>query len=273
MDEYKEQFFSDLEGAPRAAAKRLTRAIERELVEATINAPDWYFNYFIAVCTDSDYVLIRDTLYSARMARDLLWEDERSIDLEEFVTISQTYDFALCLFTPYWQLTYRRSLVDLFSTMDATANFPTVRRHLLGYYSLLQSTNLTNSVLSSLPLPPMLSPSHPTPLPSRLLTLSVLIRDTLVALTRLPFFVIPLLLHTPVYVMGRIGARLVEHEEETQAQNKAVFGLLSCMMIYPATFWALWAMLWYTGTGALVAAFTVWAFAYYHNRLINGTYI
>ncbi|KAG2122825.1 hypothetical protein BD769DRAFT_957506 [Suillus cothurnatus] len=72
MDEYKEQFFSDLEGAPRAAAKRLTRAIERELVEATINAPDW------------------DTLYSARMARDLLWEDERSIDLEEFVTISQT---------------------------------------------------------------------------------------------------------------------------------------------------------------------------------------
>ncbi|KAG1739316.1 hypothetical protein EDB19DRAFT_1895530 [Suillus lakei] len=234
MDEYKEQFFSDLEGAPRAAAKRLTRAIERELVEATINAPDW------------------DTLYTARMARDLLWEDERSIDLEEFVTISQT-------------------LVDLFSTTDAAANFLTVRRHLLGYYSLLQSTNLTNSVLSSLPLPPTLSPSHPTPLPSRLLTLSVLIRDTLAALTRLPFFLFPLLLHTPVYVMGRIGARLVEHEEETQAQNKAVFGLLSCMMIYPATFWALWAMLWYTGTGALVAAFTVWAFAYYHNRLINGT--
>ncbi|KAG1829658.1 hypothetical protein EV424DRAFT_1526312 [Suillus variegatus] len=237
MDEYKEQFFSDLEGAPRAAAKRLTGAIERELVEATINAPDW------------------DTLYSARMARDLLWEDERSIDLEEFVTISQT-------------------LVDLFSYNGRLLpNFSTVRRHLLGYYSLLQSTNLTNSVLSSLPLPPMLSPSHPTPLPSRLLTLSVLIRDTLVALTRLPFFLIPLLLHTPVYVMGRIGARLVEHEEETQAQNKAVFGLLSCMMIYPATFWALWAMLWYTGFGALVAAFTVWAFAYYHNRLINDIYM
>lgn len=73
--------------------------------------------------------------------------------------------------------------------------------------------------------------------------------------------------------MGRIGAGLVEHEEETQAQNKAVFGLLSCMMIYPATFWALWAMLWYTGTGALVAAFTVWAFAYYHNSLINDIYM
>jgi len=44
MDEYQEQFLSGLEGAPRAAAKRLTRAIERELVEATINAPDWYFD-------------------------------------------------------------------------------------------------------------------------------------------------------------------------------------------------------------------------------------
>ncbi|OAX39732.1 hypothetical protein K503DRAFT_738887 [Rhizopogon vinicolor AM-OR11-026] len=235
-DEYKEQFFSGLEGAPRAAVKRLTRAIERELVEATINAPDW------------------NTLYSARMARDLLWEDERSIDLDEFITISQT-------------------LVDLFSTTDATPNFSTVRRHLLGYYSLLQSTNLTNSVLSSLPLPPTLSPSHPTPLPSRLLTLSILIRDTLAALIRLPFFLFPLLLHAPVYIMGRIGARLVEHEEETQAQNKAVFGLLSCMMIYPATFWVLWAMFWYTGTGALVAAFIVWAFAYYHTRLINDIYM
>jgi glycerol-3-phosphate O-acyltransferase / dihydroxyacetone phosphate acyltransferase len=41
MDEYTEQFFSDREGAPRAAVKRLTRAIEQQLVETTINAPDW----------------------------------------------------------------------------------------------------------------------------------------------------------------------------------------------------------------------------------------
>lgn len=41
MDEYKAQFLSDIEGMPRAAVKRLTRAIERQLVETTINAPDW----------------------------------------------------------------------------------------------------------------------------------------------------------------------------------------------------------------------------------------
>ena len=37
-----EQFLSQDEGAARAAVKRLTATIERELVEATVNAPDWY---------------------------------------------------------------------------------------------------------------------------------------------------------------------------------------------------------------------------------------
>lgn len=32
----------------------------------------------------------RDTLYAARMARDLLWEDYRAINLDEFVVVSQT---------------------------------------------------------------------------------------------------------------------------------------------------------------------------------------
>jgi glycerol-3-phosphate O-acyltransferase / dihydroxyacetone phosphate acyltransferase len=41
MEPFLEQFLSPTEGAARAAVKRLTAAIERELVEATINAPDW----------------------------------------------------------------------------------------------------------------------------------------------------------------------------------------------------------------------------------------
>lgn len=236
MDEYKAQFLSDIEGMPRAAVKRLTRAIERQLVETTINAPDW------------------ETLYVAQMARDLLWEKERSINLSDFVVISQT-------------------LVDLFSTKDVTPNYTSVRRHLLDYYSLLQSTHLTNSVLASLHLPATLSPTHPAPLPSRLFTLSILMHDTLAALIRLPLFFLPLLIHMPVYIVGRLAARLVEHEEETQAQNKVVVSLLLLMLIYPMIFWILWAVLSYSGTGALVAALTVWAFAYYHTRLVNDNYM
>lgn len=162
--------------------------------------------------------------------------------------------------------------MDLFSTTDATPNFSHVRRRLLEYYSLLQSTRLTNSVLSALPLPRTLDPNHPAPLPSRLLTLSILTRDSLACLIRLPFFFFPLMVHLPAYVMSRLGARLVEDEEETQAQNKIVFALLLLLMIYPAAFSFLWALFWYTPGGALIAAATVWLFAYYHVKIINGRY-
>ena len=51
MDEYIDQFLSDVEGAPRTAVKRLTATIERELLEATINAPDWYYSADLFTCT------------------------------------------------------------------------------------------------------------------------------------------------------------------------------------------------------------------------------
>ncbi|KZT63684.1 hypothetical protein DAEQUDRAFT_815496 [Daedalea quercina L-15889] len=235
MDPYLDQFLSSEEGAPRTAVKRLTAALEQQLVETTINAPDW------------------DTLYAARMARDLLWEDEKAISLDEFVPVSQT-------------------LVDLFCTPDLVPNLTAIKRHLLTYYSLLQSTNLTNSVLSSLPLPDTLDPHRPTPLPSRLFTLSLLVRDTLALLLGLPFFLGPLLLHVPAYIFARVGARLAEDEEETQAQNKVVFGLLLLLLIYPATFFFFWAFLWYTPLGALASGALVVLVASYHNKLVNDNY-
>lgn len=79
MDPYIEQFSSPTEGAPRIAVKRLTRAIESGLVGATVNGPDW------------------DTLYAARMARDIMWQGDKSINLDEFVVISQTFVLSLIL--------------------------------------------------------------------------------------------------------------------------------------------------------------------------------
>jgi len=235
MDPYKEQFFSSIDGEARAAVKRLTRTIENELVETSINAPDW------------------DTLYAARMARDLLWETERSIKLDDFVVVSQT-------------------LVDLFSNVEVTPDFKVVRQHLLRYYSLLQSSHLTNAVLHSLPLPRSLDPNTPATVPSRLYTLLLFIRDSAAALILLPFCFVPLIVHTPVYIMGRIGAKLVESEEETQAQNKLAFGLISLLLIYPALFFFLWGLFWYTNLGALLSAFMVYLFAVYHNKIIDGNY-
>jgi hypothetical protein len=69
--------------------------------------------------------------------------------------------------------------------------------------------------------------------------------------------------------MGRVGARLVESEEETQAQNKVAFGLLSLLLVYPATFFFLWALFWYSSFGAVLAAGIVYLFAVYHVRVID----
>ncbi|THH26613.1 hypothetical protein EUX98_g7574 [Antrodiella citrinella] len=164
-------------------------------------------------------------------------------------------------------------LVDLFCTPDLAPNVNNVKRNLLTYYSLLQSTQLTNSVLSSLPLPESLDPLRPIPLPSRLLTLSILVRDSLSSIVRLPLFILPLAIHAPAYVVGRLGAKLVEDEEETQAQNKAVFGIfVLAIAVYPMVFFFLWSCLRYTSTGALVAIGFLTLLAKYHNRLINDNY-
>jgi 1-acyl-sn-glycerol-3-phosphate acyltransferase len=72
VNSYLDQFQNSDEESRRAAVKLLTRAVQSQLVELTINAPDW------------------DTLYAARMARDLLWEDPESLDRDEYVNISQT---------------------------------------------------------------------------------------------------------------------------------------------------------------------------------------
>ncbi len=148
-----------------------------------------------------------------------------------------------------------------------------VRRRLLEYYSLLKSCKVTHATLTDLPLPRNLSPHIIVPLPSRLRTLVLLIRDTIAVLVRLPFFAFPLLVHMPAYAAAKWAGHLVEHEEETMAQNKIVFGLVLLLLIYPTVFYFLWALFLYTQIGALVAAGIVWLFAVYHVKLIDGAFV
>lgn len=69
--------------------------------------------------------------------------------------------------------------------------------------------------------------------------------------------------------MGRLGAKLAETEEETQAQNKVALGLISLLLIYPATFFFLWTTFWYTSVGAIVSAGIVYLFAVSHVSSID----
>ncbi|QRV79144.1 acyltransferase [Ceratobasidium sp. AG-Ba] len=234
--QFEADFLSTEDGAARTCAKALTKQIQSQMLSLTINAPDW------------------ETLYSAKMTRSLLWPRANSLQLTDFVPVSQV-------------------LVDLFSEPNSSPLFGSTRKALLTYHSLLESSKLSHEALADLPLPRTLDPAMEAPLPSRLSTLAILLKDTLTTAVRLPFFVLPLIIHLPAYGLARVLARMVEEEEETQAQMKMVAGILGlAMMAYPIMFLFLWAFLWLTPTGALVAAGFVWMLAIYHVSIIDDNY-
>ncbi|CCA73592.1 related to glycerol-3-phosphate-acyltransferase-Laccaria bicolor [Serendipita indica DSM 11827] len=234
LAEFKRQFLSTKEGDARAAVKALTHAIEQALVELTINAPNW------------------EVLYSARMARDLLFESWRGVPLHDFKDVGQT-------------------LVDLFATpWDADPSFVALKKALITYHSLLKSTHLTNGALSTLPLSKRRSTDS---VPSRMSTIGPLLRESVAVGIRLPLFLVPMLVHLPIYWVTRwVGEKSAE-DEEAVAQSKAVVGLILCLTIYSVWFWIISALFWATGLGFVIAALTVWAMASYHSKLIDDNYI
>ncbi|KAG8980776.1 hypothetical protein FRB90_007498, partial [Tulasnella sp. 427] len=221
--------------AAKHAVKKLTRKIEATMVGLTINANDW------------------ETLYAGRMARQLLWEDERTLNLDEFVSVSQI-------------------LIDLLTYPSNLKSYAGLKDALLKYSSLLKASKLTNDAIYTLPLPRTLDPNRPTPLPSRLSTLGFLLLSTLGCIGPLPFFTLPLLINAPVYMMSRYGANLAWDEEESQAQMKVVFGLLLTTVVYGLVFCAVWAFFWMSPIGAVLAGSAVWLLFNYYLRTIDEFY-
>ncbi|WVQ84664.1 hypothetical protein IAT38_006819 [Cryptococcus sp. DSM 104549] len=233
MDKYEAEFLSDEPGLNKQAVKRLTRDIEQEFRETTVNAPDW------------------DTALAAQMARELLWESEDDLRLGDYVQVSQT-------------------LVDLFTTPHPKID--SLKLLLATYQRLLTSSRLSNAALVGLKLPRQLHPSTVTSLPSRFSALGLLIKDSLGCALRLPFFIVPMLLHLPMYFVGVYGASLVEDELETQAQMKVTFGLILSFLTYPVLFFSLWGLIKHWAVGAAVAAIAVWGLGRYHSALIDENY-
>ena len=165
------------------------------------------------------------------------------------------------------------SLVDLFTSHSTHELYLELKRTLITYHSLLKTSHLTNETLALLPLPRNLDPRRPTPFPSRITTFLVLIRDTISALLRLPLFLIPLLVHFPMYAISRWVGKQSEVEEETMAQNKVVVGLLGALVAYGTMFWFIWALLGGWWVNGVVAAVTVYVFGIYHVRLIDDNYL
>ncbi|WVN90869.1 uncharacterized protein L203_106112 [Cryptococcus depauperatus CBS 7841] len=233
MEQFEGQFLSDEPGANKLAVKELTKTISMEFRKMTVNAPDW------------------DTVFAAKMARELLWPIEDDLSLANFVQVSQT-------------------LVDIFCTPNE--KIVNLKKLLATYHRLLQSSRLSNAALVDLKLPRPLNPNSEASLTYRFSTLALFIKDSIACLIRLPFFIAPMLLYLPIYIVGVLGSRLVEDELETQAQMKIVFGLLLSFLIYPILFFTLWAVFRTWVVGAIMAASAVWLLGRYHSALIDENY-
>lgn len=162
--------------------------------------------------------------------------------------------------------------MDLFTDPAPTESITRTKSALVEYNKLLITSKMTNDLLSDLPLPHALDPSKPIPLPNRFSTLFLLIRDTLSILIRTPFFILPMIIHLPMYYVAKLGENMMADELETQAQMKMVFGMLLSFLVYP--FWAgvLW---WVMGRGmvaAVVAGGAVYAFNTSHQNLVDDSY-
>lgn len=136
----------------------------------------------------------------------------------------------------------------------------------------MTASRLTNEALVDLPLPSTLDPNAKLPLPTRLSAIWLLIKDTLVSLYHLPFFLIPMLVNLPIYGIGTLGAHLVEDELETQAEMKIVFGMFISCLTLPVLFFSLWAVFRQVPLGAALAAGTVWLLSRYHTALVDDNY-
>lgn len=186
------------------------------------------------------------------MARELLWKHHDDLALADFVDVAQT-------------------LVDLFSTQN-NSRIDKLKTLLATYRQLLFASRLSNHTLADLPLPKNLDPSHDVPLPGRIRTLAVLIKDTIICVVQFPLFILPFLFHIPVYIIGILGARMAEDEIETQAQNKVFLGVFFSFLTYPIVFFIFLWMFRHVPLGMAFAAGAVWLLGKYHTALIDQNY-
>ncbi|KAF7312287.1 Glycoside hydrolase family 5 protein [Mycena indigotica] len=176
-------FESDDLGAEREVVKDVMREVEEQLRGLTINAADW------------------ETLYAARMTRNILWTDDSNIKMKDWLAVSQT-------------------LVKLFSSPDdGDSELCAVKRSLTKYFSLLHYTNITHGQLASLAPNTFARPGRWFVLRFCSTFLRTILNPSFI------LFIPPLIAHTPAYLLANLTSYLAPPgEEESRSQFKVFLG-------------------------------------------------
>lgn len=109
--------------------------------------------------------------------------------------------------------------MDLFEQEEPTANVAELQKLLLEYAANLAKTGLSNNALGPRSLPSTMDPEQSVRIPDRLTSLLYLVVDTCSSLLRFPFFFLPLVLHLPLYIAGRISSRVFPTDPESFARQ------------------------------------------------------
>ncbi|KAH8110195.1 hypothetical protein DFH11DRAFT_1514696 [Phellopilus nigrolimitatus] len=208
LESYTDQFILSGNGEDeKEITQRLTAEIEKELVQLTINAPDWH------------------TLYATQAAQDILRHNDREILLGMFVGVSQ-------------------ALIEVFKQPSPSRALRELKSSLLRYHALQYHTGLDHASLAHIPLSfsssTAQSECQSLPLSSTLALLAHLPSAIAPLSLSLPAH----LAHAPGYALGTFSSRLfAAKEEEARSQFKAIFGGLGCAVGTFAAGLGAWRML------------------------------
>lgn len=222
-----EEFHKD----PKTVVKNLTDRIAQGVERSTINSPDW------------------DTTNAAKEARLVLFGDSRSVRLEEYVHVSQSF---VALFHPAKleekDGLYQKERIDL-------------KERLLMLSKQLKSLKLNACDIS------MYENQEITQTKATLRLLSTWVG----LLIQIPFFLPGIIINSPFYILGRL-IDSYEPYTESVAQDKLIFSFFLGLPFYGTLIWLLWKLTGYGLVSLLCVLMLLPIFAWYHMALIDKNY-
>ncbi|KAI7906157.1 uncharacterized protein BX663DRAFT_403877, partial [Cokeromyces recurvatus] len=225
------QTFDELEKFqenPKKTVKYLTDRIAKEVERSTINSPDW------------------DTTNAANEARLILFGDNKSIQLEEYVHICQSF-------------------IALFNLNNTTGLYFAERNE------LKENLLLISKKLKSLRLNACDISMYENQEITKTKAALRLVSTWMALVAQIPLFLPGMIINSPFYILGKL-INSYEPYTESVAQDKIIFSSLLAIPVYGTLIWLLWKMTGYGFISLLCVLMLLPLFAWYHMALIDKNY-
>ncbi|KAI8140451.1 hypothetical protein BJV82DRAFT_622603 [Fennellomyces sp. T-0311] len=216
----------DFQAESKPAVKQLTDRIADGVKQGSINSPDW------------------DTLHAAAQARFIMFGDTRSVRLEDYVQVSQSF-------------------IEIFHP-SKTQDDPTraeLKLRLLTFYKTLRQLRLSVWDIN-------MYENHTITLRRAVLRLV----STWTALViQMPLFLPSIMINWPIYLLARMAEHYEEYTESV-AQDKLVYSVFLAIPLYGTIVYQFWKYIGYTMIGFLCAIMLIPVLAWYHMALVDKRY-